>query len=163
MSKSLSRSSTFASLLAGGTLFVLAGCPMDPLPPDNMDMGQSGDLVPVTVVRMGSGSVTSTPAGFSCGDQCGTQLAVGTQINLTATPESGFLFSGWGGACSGTDPVCSITVDRALSITAAFTRVEMHPLTVIRSGSGTLSNRAQRRLHSGAARAVFLHAATPSL
>lgn len=46
-------------------------------------------------------------AGFGCrGAACGASISrfLGQDMTLTATPDSGSVFAGWGGPCSGTDP-----------------------------------------------------------
>src|SRR5262245_3513286 len=51
----------------------------------------------------GSGTVTSAPAGITCGTSCTASYASGTVVTLTATPASGSTFTGWsGGGCTGT-------------------------------------------------------------
>ncbi len=75
----------------------------------------------LTVKRSGSGTVTSSPAGISCGGDCTESYVSGTAVTLTATPASGYRFTGWSGACSGTE-TCSLTITKALTATATFKR-----------------------------------------
>jgi len=81
--------------------------------------------------RTGGGNVTSEPPGISCGgwDQGGTTggncTAVfprGTVVNLTATPDPGWSFGGWSGACTGTSPTCTLTMDSDKWVGAYFTK-----------------------------------------
>ncbi|HEY3208959.1 MAG TPA: PKD domain-containing protein [Actinomycetota bacterium] len=67
----------------------------------------------------GSGQVSSSPAGISCGDSCQASFTAGTAVTLTATPDASSIFTGWSGDCSGTD-TCQVTVDQARSVTATF-------------------------------------------
>ena len=67
----------------------------------------------------GLGKVTSAPAGIDCSGACMNNFASGTTLTLTATPTSVSVFSGWGGACSGTG-TCIVTMDSAKAVTASF-------------------------------------------
>ena len=67
----------------------------------------------------GSGAVTSSPAGISCGTTCSGSFAPGTSVVLTAAPNASSTFTGWSGACSGTG-TCAVTMDAARSVTATF-------------------------------------------
>ena len=71
----------------------------------------------VTVV--GSGSVTSAPAGIACGADCSEVYAVNTIVTLTATPAAGFAFSAWSGDADCSDG--SVTMSAARACTATFT------------------------------------------
>jgi hypothetical protein len=70
----------------------------------------------------GSGTVTSNPAGITCGSDCSEEYASGTVVTLTAQPDSGSEFAGWSGACSGTGS-CVVTMTGAKSVTATFNTV----------------------------------------
>ena len=52
-------------------------------------------------VMVSNGSVTSSPAGIDCGDDCQERYNDTQAIVLTATPNAGYLFSGWAGFCQG--------------------------------------------------------------
>jgi hypothetical protein len=81
----------------------------------------------------GSGTVTSTPAGISCGSECSAEFGTGTEIELVATPAEGSEFAGWttvGGApgtCTGTTSPCKVTISEATELEADF---ELAPPTV---------------------------------
>lgn len=97
---------------------------------------------PLTVTKggAGSGSVTSDPEGIDCGSTCTATFAPGAEVSLTAQPASGSLFSGWSGACSGTEPYCTVTMNQASAVTANFALESTTPqftLTVTKAGSGT--------------------------
>ncbi len=69
----------------------------------------------------GSGTVSSSPSGISCGATCSESATTGTTVTLTATPASGSTFGGWsGGGCSGTGS-CTVTMSSNQAITATFT------------------------------------------
>ena len=86
----------------------------------------------------GSGSVSSSPAGISCGATCSASFANGTVVALTASPGAGSTFSGWGGDCSGTG-ACTVTMSASRSVTASFQAQgpSAQTLTVARSGTGS--------------------------
>jgi Divergent InlB B-repeat domain len=75
----------------------------------------------VTKSGSGTGTVTSSPPGISCGSACSSNFHFGTRVALTATPAPGSSFSGWGGDCSGAASPCTVTVDAARNVTATFT------------------------------------------
>ena len=76
----------------------------------------------LTVTRQGTGSgtVTSSPTGINCGSTCSASYAAGTSVTLSALPASGSTFGGWGGACSGTNSSCTVSMSAARSVTARF-------------------------------------------
>lgn len=86
----------------------------------------------------GTGAVTSDPAGINCGSDCSEDYPVGTTITLTAAAAPGSAFTGWSGACAGAG-TCTVTMDQARAVTAAFSAASTvnHTLTVELSGIGT--------------------------
>ena len=78
-------------------------------------------LLGVVKTGTGTGHVVSDPAGIDCGTgACSVPLEPNTTITLTATAETGSIFTGWSGAASGTNPVLVVTMDEAKTITANF-------------------------------------------
>lgn len=76
----------------------------------------------VTLAGNGSGSVSSQPAGIDCpADDCSSDFPDGSIIELTATPDPGATFTGWSGACNGTDP-CQVNMSSNQLVQASFTR-----------------------------------------
>lgn len=105
----------------------------------NYWFGRERDTNPtLTVTRAGSGTgtVTSAPAGIDCGATCAHGFALGTSVTLTAAPGSFSVFTGWSGACSGTNATCTVLVDDVKAVTATFTG-QGFALTVTKAGSGT--------------------------
>jgi Divergent InlB B-repeat domain len=77
----------------------------------------------------GSGSVTSSPAGISCGSTCSELVDHGGVVRLTAAAAVGSTFAGWsGGGCASANP-CDVTMTAATSVSATFT-LNTYPLTV---------------------------------
>ena len=83
--------------------------------------GGGGASYVVTVAKsgVGSGSVSSSPTGISCGTTCSASFSSGASVILTAVPASGSVFTGWSGACTGTS-TCSLAMNAAKSVTATF-------------------------------------------
>lgn len=97
---------------------------------------------PVAVTRAGTGTgaVTSSPAGISCGADCAESYAEGTTVTLTAAAATGSTFAGWSGACTGTG-TCTLTMSAARAVTATFDEVvPAYALAVETEGSGTVTS-----------------------
>jgi len=88
----------------------------------------------VSLSGAGSGSVSSSPAGIDCGSDCSETYDYNTEVTLTATPDVGSVFGGWGGDCTGTG-TCVVTMDQAHSVTATF-EVGNFVLSVAKAGDG---------------------------
>ena len=95
----------------------------------------------VTAVGTGAGHVDSSIAGIDCGrnspghSECGLEYPPGTEVTLTAHPNTGTDFAGWsGGGCSGTATTCSLTMDQARTVNATFT-IQRHELTLTAGGT----------------------------
>ncbi len=56
------------------------------------------------------GTVTSSPAGIACGPLCNSMFAAGATVTLTAAADEKSRFAGWSGACSGTEPSCTVSL-----------------------------------------------------
>ena len=92
----------------------------------------------VTVATTGSGSVAAAAIAIDCGTACKATVAEGTTVILTASAATGFVFSGWGGACAGTLPSCSVAIAAATNLSASFTPVASATfrLTITNTGNG---------------------------
>jgi alpha-tubulin suppressor-like RCC1 family protein len=78
----------------------------------------------VNKTGLGKGTITSNPAGISCGADCSEPYVSGTTVTLTVAPQLGsvFLF-GWSGcdSVSGlTGEVCTVRMSNAKAVTANF-------------------------------------------
>lgn len=69
---------------------------------------------------VGSGSVTSSPAGIRCGNTCVHPFFQTQTVTLTAHPARGSAFGGWSGACKGTARRCKVAMGQARKVTARF-------------------------------------------
>ena len=77
-------------------------------------------LLTVTAEQLGGGgTVTSSPAGITCGTACSAHFDPGTTVTLTAKPDRGSRFLGWSNGCSGVVR-CTITLNGAQAVTARF-------------------------------------------
>jgi uncharacterized repeat protein (TIGR01451 family) len=98
--------------------------PVVGVPPEVTDLDLKLTPNPLlTVIRAGDGggTVTSTPAGINCGQDCSESYDVDTVVTLTATPDANSTFSGWSGACTGTT-TCQVTMTGNKEVTATFGR-----------------------------------------
>ncbi|MBL9009071.1 MAG: DUF11 domain-containing protein [Myxococcales bacterium] len=73
----------------------------------------------------GTGTIASRPDGILCDTNCTMQdrkFSAGSTVILTATPDAGNTFAGWGGACAsaGLMPTCTLKLDAASQATANF-------------------------------------------
>jgi uncharacterized protein (TIGR03382 family) len=93
----------------------------------------------LTVARTGAGSVTSSPAGVSCGSTCSAYFADGETVALTAVPDAGMMFTGWTGGCTG-QADCMVTLTAAASVAATFAPATPAPGDPPRGGGGGGSN-----------------------
>ena len=84
--------------------------------------GGGGSQFTLQVNKINLGTVTSDFAGIACGGSCSARYAQSTAVTLTATAPAGKSFVGWGGACSGTVPVCSLTIGANASVQAIFSK-----------------------------------------
>jgi FG-GAP repeat/Divergent InlB B-repeat domain len=96
---------------------------------------------PITVTASvasanGGGGTVSCSANGAAAGACGS-YAPGTQVTLTAQPDSVSNFTGWsGGGCSGTG-ACALTLTSDVAVTANFSRPT---LTVSVVGNGSVSS-----------------------
>jgi hypothetical protein len=91
----------------------------------------------ITVTRIGNGSVTTADRLINCGKTCFANVNAGQVITLTASPSSGSVFTGWSGACNNSAGSCTVTVDRAATVTANFASAVK--ISVSHSGPGTVA------------------------
>lgn len=100
----------------------------------NKSLGATWELIPaatyVLTVNATNGKVLRSPDSAS--------YSAGKVVTLTASADSTYKFSGWSGACSGTDTVCTVTMDAAKTVTASFAAQTYYTLS-INATNGTIS------------------------
>src|SRR5579871_6839543 len=75
--------------------------------------------VTLTVSVFGNGTVTSTDGFIDCPGSCQHTYDPGSHVTLNAMAASGWLFSGWTGACMGVGS-CMLTMTQNLAVTGVF-------------------------------------------
>jgi Divergent InlB B-repeat domain/Glucodextranase, domain B len=101
---------------------ILSGCPTTPKtgtdnPNTNTGTGGTITTFKLTVTKSGEGSVQGS--GMDCGSTCSIDITKDDNVLLTATPGAGSSFSGWSGACSGTEN-CAVTMTTDRTVFANF-------------------------------------------
>jgi uncharacterized repeat protein (TIGR02543 family) len=99
--------------------------------------------IQLTVTKTGNGTVASAPNGLTCGSACATRFPFGATVVLTARPDPGYPFVGWGGACSGTTPTCSVRLTATTTVEAHFGEGKVDGLATAFTGTW------RRSLYSG--------------
>jgi RHS repeat-associated protein len=107
-------------------------------PPAEPDTARADPLT-VTLAGTAAGTVTSNPAGISCGGStvsCTGWFPEGSQVILTASPDAGQVFLGWTGGCTSVGPLTG-TIDSLIgptSVRAVFgSPLEFYHLDVLGS------------------------------
>jgi hypothetical protein len=102
---------------------------------DNLYINITYRTLTITKSGTGSGTVTSDPSGIDCGSTCSYQFTFGTNVTLTATPDSGSAFGKWSGDVTDSSSTIIVTMDSNKSVTSIFNL--LYTLTVTKSGTGT--------------------------
>lgn len=103
---------------------------------------------PVTldIALSGSGVGNVSAMDIDCGDggvDCmETYHIIGTDVELTATPDANSFFSGWSGSngCTGSNPILTITMDTSKTCTASFTEDPSITVNKVGDGDGTVTS-----------------------
>ncbi|MDK9716485.1 MAG: DUF1566 domain-containing protein [Trichlorobacter sp.] len=106
---------------------------------------------PLSVTKTGSGTVTTnvSPGTLSWSDNTGmASYPDSTSLRLTAIPENGSGFGGWGGDCSGTDTSCSLSMFASHTASASFFVNDYVRLGALTTPYGTLHH-AYAAAHPG--------------
>ncbi|OGW37758.1 MAG: hypothetical protein A2Y97_09030 [Nitrospirae bacterium RBG_13_39_12] len=112
----------------------------------------------LSATKAGTGSITSSPAGISCGSVCSYAYNSGTSVTLTATPDTSATFGGWSGVCFGTG-TCTVTMDAAKTVTATFT-LKTYTITASAGSGGTITPSGTVTVNYGATQAFTITADT---
>jgi uncharacterized repeat protein (TIGR02543 family) len=83
--------------------------------------------MPRLTVSLPSGGGAVSSAILNCVTTCSQTYPAGTAVTFTATAAPGYVFSGWGGDCSGTG-TCPVTLTADRSVTATFVRFAAHDM-----------------------------------
>jgi len=78
----------------------------------------------------GSGSVTSAPAGISCGTDCSEVYSSGTVVSLMATAGLGSTFAGWSGDSDCVDGIVTMTANKSCIATFNASVVSSYTLNI---------------------------------
>ena len=78
----------------------------------------------LTITQASGGTISALPAG---------PYHLNDEVTVTATPNAGYSFGAWTGACLGQSNPCSLTMDGAKSVSATFTRESVHPINHCRT------------------------------
>ena len=99
------------------------------------------NTVILSLNQTGSGTITGTPGNITCGATCSSSVTAGPTVTLTATPNMGYYFESWSGACSGSE-TCSLNMTAAQSVTANFVAIPSgySALSVTKSGLGSINS-----------------------
>lgn len=102
----------------------------------------------LTVTTSGASTGTVSDGGMiSCGSTCSAVYTSGSNVTLTATPNTaaGYVFQGWGGACaSSLTNTCNLTITAATNVTATFALPTRNVTVTIAgpAGSGVVTDGA---------------------
>jgi Divergent InlB B-repeat domain len=105
----------------------------------------------VVVTKTGSGRIQSADKFIDCGNKCAQPYNAGALVTLTVKPDSGNVFSGWSGACAGTQTTCTVAANGIVRVGATFTvqssggggggggTSTTYTLSIIRDNPGTVT------------------------
>jgi len=82
--------------------------------------GGGTSAITVDFSGAGSGTVSSMPVRLGCASQCAVTFPTGTNVTLTATPNSGSTFGSWVGCDSTSGQSCSVLLSSDRIVTVVF-------------------------------------------
>lgn len=92
----------------------------------------------VNTAGTGTGIVTAMP-DINCPPSCSETVTAGTDIQLAASANADSRFVSWGGACTGSDSGCELTVSSNDVIGANFNLTETITVEITGGGGGDVS------------------------
>ncbi len=104
-----------------------------PTPPGNrtLSVKANGDA------QGDGGNIAGEDIDCDTGDaDCTTDVTLGSTLTVVETPDEGFVFGGWSGACSGTSRSCTLQMDDNKTATGTFRKPR---LSVSVNGNGTVT------------------------
>jgi hypothetical protein len=91
----------------------------------------------LTVEEPNGGRVTGQ--GINCPGTCTATYNPGQRITLTARPDAGLVFIGWGGACTGSGTTCTLTMNGDKTVNADFGFADPCPPVCFRRGAAAVT------------------------
>ena len=88
----------------------------------------------LSVTKQGNGSGSVSGNGIACGQACTVDLPVNAAVSLSAVADTGSVFDGWSGACTGLD-LCNTTMDAVKNVIASFS-LQKFSLTINKTANG---------------------------
>ena len=121
---------------------------------ENASAGASSYNISIAKANFGTGSgiISSTPAGISCGAICKSAFAAGSSVTLTATPNEGSNFTEWAGDCAsaGASASCTLIVNSNKNVDRIFDAIIVPTFNVsiskTGSGGGTVTSSGDPQL-----------------
>ena len=109
--------------------------------------GRARHALTINKIGTGIGTVTSIPAG--------TDFETGSLVTLSAAASANSDFAGWSGRCSGTKPICSITLDSSTAVSAAF-KLKTFVIAASAGANGSISPSGRVVVnHGGSQKFIF--------
>lgn len=105
----------------GGMQHSSSFLPQAAAPPaaDGTKSAAAANAITLEVSMSAGGRVTAPSPQIDCADKCTETVGYGTTTVLTAVPNTGYKFVGWGGACTGLS-TCSLNMVKSRQAYASF-------------------------------------------
>jgi hypothetical protein len=112
------------------------------------DADAGGQSLTLSVTKSGTGGGTVSGDRIDCGAMCSETVTytggADPMVTLTATPDPTSAFKGWSGGCTGTNPMCTVTLSQAQQTVNAQFDSQVAQLTVTARvfgpGSGSVTS-----------------------